>query len=134
MRLQCVRRSPRHQCTRRQCPRLVVAEPDAAVGDVEAQHVVREGLALVVLGRRREQLPQQLPQQPQVRLLLEALHAHWLLSTGADTRYVPSLPSSSHALGGWVAKRNRGFADRCEGAAVIAAAVRACCWCRYTKK
>ena len=54
---------------------LVVAEPDAAVTDVEAHHVVREGLALRVLRRRREQLLQHLPHQPQVRLFVKALHA-----------------------------------------------------------
>jgi len=55
--------------------RLVVAQPDAAVGHAEGEHMVTEGLALVVPPRRGKRLRQHLLEQLQVRLLVERLRA-----------------------------------------------------------
>ena len=45
---------------------LVVADPDAVVGEGEGHHVVEEGFALVVPLGRREHVRQRLPHQPPV--------------------------------------------------------------------
>lgn len=55
--------------------RLIVPQPNAAVGNAEGEHVVAERLALVVAPRRGERLRQQLLEQLQVRLLVKRLHA-----------------------------------------------------------
>lgn len=55
--------------------RLVVAQPDAAVGHAEGEHMVAEGLALVVPPRRGKRLRQHLLEQLQVRLRVERLRA-----------------------------------------------------------
>ena len=52
---------------------LVVAQPDAAVGHAEGEHVVQEGLAARVALGRREGLHEHLLEQLQVRLLVERL-------------------------------------------------------------
>ncbi len=54
---------------------LVVAQPDAAVGDGEGNHVVEEGFALVVPLGRREHVRQHLLQHQPVRRAVECLQS-----------------------------------------------------------